>query len=70
MPWRVSLVSLVCSVLGMSEREVRRMPLALLLLYANSAAQRSGLETSWQVERKSAEEVHGMVERYRRGSRD
>lgn len=70
MPWRVSLVSLVCSVLGMSEREVRRMPLALLLLYANSAAQRSGLETSWQVERKSADEVHGMVERYRRGIRD
>lgn len=48
LPWRVSLVALLASVYGMTAREVRRMPLALALLYACAAAQHEGLSTTWR----------------------
>lgn len=48
LPWRVSMTSLLASVYGMSVLEVRRLPLALVLLYACAAAQHEGLSTRWR----------------------
>lgn len=63
LPLMVSLECRLAAHLHMSTVRVRRMPLALLLLWANYVAQAEGLETWWleAAEMKDAAGVHAEL---------